>query len=185
MVTHKMRENAHKITFLVEQYPEHTTTQIISLLELPAIDINAAFWTAQELGFLSEPEDDNVKLLKRPRDWHFGDAQRDLQHEILYIFEQLAKKETDLEENFISQWTQGYPAHDVMISLKQLVNEKKLGQYTLEDQRIDEKAEPVFNEDGKPEMDEYVFFSLYENSEQMWGIKQFKKPPKLPGDKVE
>lgn len=168
MKTRKMTENAHKIAFLISAYPEHTLNEIIKLVELPAIDINTAIWTAQELGFISQPNKETARLdvLKLPKVWNFGPEEGALEDAILYSFQQLAKKETDLEENYLTEWTRGYSAHDVLIAMKQLINDKQLAEYTLNDTGKDGVVTP------------YTFYTLYENGEQMWGKKQFKKEPK-------
>jgi hypothetical protein len=160
--TKKMLENAHKVAFLAEQYPEHTLGQIIALLQIPSIDINAAVWTAVEAGLISEPDKSTgtFQRLKTPAVWAFGDTVRDLQNEIVYCFNKLARNETDLEENYLSQWTAGYTSHDVMICLNNLLNSNILSEYQIED--------------GE---NSYTFYTLYENREQLWGRKSFKKDP--------
>lgn len=159
-------ENAHKITFLVETYPEHTLPQIIELLQMPAIDINAATWYAQEEGWLSEvdPETNMVSLTFKEHRYDFGHSVDDLEAKLLFCFEKLAAKETDLEENYLSNWTLGYPSHDVLIALKDLETDKLLAQYQIED--------------GE---NKYVFFTLYSNRKKLWGQAQFKTNP-LTGD---
>lgn len=165
MITTKMLENANKVTFLFEAYPEHTVNEVIKLLEMPAIDINAGIWAAQELGFITAPDPvtNHVTLIKKPDLWDFGDAEGDLEEAIMFSFQQLAKKETDLEEQYLAQWTQGYPAHDVLIALKQLLADKQLATYELEDKEADGTSST------------YTFYTLYENGEQLWGKKQFKQ----------
>ncbi|MGI9028168.1 MAG: hypothetical protein ACR2FM_05020 [Candidatus Saccharimonadales bacterium] len=166
MITDKILNNANKVAFLVNQYPEHTLTQIIGLLTMPSVEINTAIWAATELDFITEvdPKTQKVQLgSKAPKTWQFGEDIDDLMAMIHYAFIQLAKKEQDLEENYVSNWTLGYPAQDVMIALNQLVNSKMLATYKLTDPK-DTKST-------------YTFYSLYEFGEQMWGSKQFKEEP--------
>ena len=169
MVTTTMRENANKLAFLAQQYPEHKLPQLLALFQMPAIDINATVWAAQELNFISEPDADTeeVKLLRPPKIWNFGPVEKELEDLIIYSFTQLAKKEVDLEENYMANWTAGYTGQDTLIAAKHLIEQHKLASYEIED--------------GE---NSYTFFTLYENSEQLWGSKQFKKPP-VSGDKAE
>jgi hypothetical protein len=162
MTTRKMLENANKVAFLIESYPNHTMTQIIELLQMPAIDINAAIWYAQEVGFINEPDGETqiATIKNKPETWDFGSDVADLEDTLLYCFKELAKTERDLEENYLANWTAGHSAMNVMIALKHLENNRELVQYEIED---GENA--------------YVFFTLYENSEQLWGRKQFKTDP--------
>lgn len=155
-------DNAAKVTFLVREYPDHTLGQIIELLGMPAININTAIWYAQEQGWISEPDEETgkVTLLNEPTTWEFGDSTNNLEAMLVYSFNQLVKKETDLEETYLSNWTAGYPSHDVLIALKDLENQGILVQYQLED--------------GE---NKYVFFTLAENRDKLWGQKQFKKNP--------
>lgn len=165
MITKKMSENAHKLVFLVEQYPEHTITQLMAMLQMPAVDINCAFWAAEELGFISEPvkETGEVKLLETPKEWKFGDVQEELQAMIIYSFNKLAHKEEDLEETYLQNWLNGYSTHDVFVALKTLLNKRILGEYQLTDPNDLEST--------------YTFYSLFPNTEQLWGRKQFKVAP--------
>lgn len=174
MISKKMQHNAHKFAFFVETYPEHTVAQIIAILEMPAIDINCAIWAATELGIISEPDKETnmTAILKKPEVWNFGKVEADLEDALLYSFQQLAKKETDLEENYLSQWTGGYTSHDVMIALKQLINDEQIASYELEDTLT------MKGKNGEPNI--YTFFTLYENRDKQWGAKQFKQSPIPP-----
>lgn len=162
MSSKKIRENAQKIAYIVQQYPKHTLDEVIALMELPSIDINCAIWEAVEAGYISKP-DDTTKMshiIEPPLVWGFGEVESELEDALLFSFKKLAEDETDLEENFLSQWTRGYAAHDVMIALRQLTNSKQLSEYVIED--------------GD---NSYTFYCLTENRDKLWGRKQFKKDP--------
>lgn len=168
MTSQRMFQNANKIAYLVQQYPEHKLTEIIGLLQMPAIEINTAIWRATEEGFISEPDKDNgtIELLKAPETWDFGTTVNDIKDMLLYSFAELSKKETDLEENYLSQWTAGYPTHDILIATRHLLETKELAQYMIEDKDST-----------------YTFFTLYENRDKLWGRQQFKIDPlDGPGD---
>lgn len=176
MITEKMTENAHKIAFIKQNYPEHKLNDIINLLQMPAIDINTALWSAQELGFISTPNAETgvLELLSPPETYDFGQTVRDLQSAIVLSFTELAKKETDLEETYFSQWVSGYSTQDVLVAMKDLLNRRVLFEYEIEDKPDKKGLEPST----------YTFYTLYENSEQLWGAKQFKKNP-ITGEKNE
>jgi hypothetical protein len=157
-----LQHMAQKVAYLVQAYPEHTMAKITTLIQAPAIVINCAIWAAQDLGYISEPDAKTgiPKLLKLPDEWDMGEGLTELKGMLVLAFTHLATRETDLEEHYMSQWTQGFTAHDVLIAMKQLEDEKVLAQYLLED--------------GK---ETYTFFTLYENRDKLWGRKQFKKDP--------
>jgi len=168
-ISKQLEQMAHKVAYLVKSYPEHKIGQITTLIQAPAIVINCSLWAAQDLGFISEPDPKTgmTKLLKDPTGLEMGEGLAELKMLLTLAFTHLAKRETDLEEHYISQWTQGFTAHDVLIALKQLQEEKVLAEYLIED--------------GK---ETYTFFTLYENREKLWGRAQFKKDP-LATDKDE
>lgn len=162
MITTKMLKNANKVAYLVEQYPEHKISQTIALLAMPSIEINTAIWAATELNFITAPDKatEKVALATPPETWQFGHEVEDLRETLLYSFEQIAKKEIDLEEYQLSEWTSGYPSHDIIIAMKLLLNGNQLHEYVLED--------------GE---NNYTFYTLYENRDKLWGRKAFKKDP--------
>ena len=158
----KIAENANKIAFLVGQYPEKTMPEIINLFQLPAIDTNTAIWYAVEKRFITDmdPNTKFCKLLERPEKWEFGQNVEDLEAALLYSFQKLGREEKDLEENYMGNWTMGYIAHDVLVAMKDLLERKVLHEYEIED---GENA--------------YIFYTLYENRDKVWGQKQFKDNP--------
>lgn len=165
-----MLNNAHKIAFLIKRYPEKTLAEHLKVFLVPAIEINTAIWKAVELGLITEPDKETGKctFLKDPDEWQFGSRVDDLIAMLKYSFAELAKTERDLDEVYISNWTVGHEAHDVMIAIGYLLDTRVLAQYDLTDP-----------EDLKST---YTFTTLYENSEQMWGRKYFEKLP--TGDEV-
>lgn len=171
MITKKMRENAHKMTFLIMQYPEHSVTQIINLLQMPAIEINTAIWVAEELGYIDKPNEETsiASVLSPPEPFDFGRVEQELETMLVYSFEQLAKKKQDLEENYLSSWTAGYQSQDVMIALARLINNQQIASYTIEDAAIDDAEDATGSE--------YTFYTLYKNRDKLWGRKQFKIDP--------
>lgn len=162
MTTQKMLQNANKVVYLASQFPDHTLTQLIGLLQMPSIDINTAIWKAIELGWLSKPDSEtgHIKVLQKPERWYFGEDIDDLQTTLLYAFEELATQETDMEEYSINAWLNGYPTHDFLVAMRVLIEDKQLHEYVIED--------------GK---NKYTFYTLYRNKDKLWGRKQFKSDP--------
>lgn len=179
MVTEKMKENAHKVTYLVKCYPKHTADKIIGLLQMPAININTALWSAQDLGLLAKPDDETgmIELLKEPEHWEFGEFERELEYMMMLAFKHMAENEIDLEENQVDEWTYGYPAHDVMIAMKRLIEREKLATYDIDDPQLDKKGRQVKDDKGEPVINVYTFYTLKENLGKEWGRKAFKKDP--------
>lgn len=170
MITKKMLENANKVTFLMLQYPEHSLVQIISLLQMPAIEINTAIWTAEEMGFIGKPDDETgiTPVLSPPEPFAFGDNVKELEDMLVYALGKIAEKEQDIEENYLSNWTSGYSSHDVMIALKDLINDRVVASYIIEDSENDIEEEKA---------NEYTFYTLFKNKDHLWGRKQFKIDP--------
>lgn len=184
--TEQILNNAHKITYMVQEYPDKTQTQIIELFQMSPIDINTAIWYAIDCGFLSKPENylnengeqvyetgpqgkkstvpaKKLTLLATPDEWQFGKVVDDFKAAIVYAFNKLAETESDLEEQYLGHWTMGYSTHDYLVTIKQLLSDHVLGTYELTDP-----------EDLKST---YTYYSLFENVEQMWGKKNFKVQP--------
>jgi hypothetical protein len=161
-ITKHMLENANKFTFLIEAYPEKTVPEVISLFQMPPVDTNAAIWAAVELGMVKEMDIETYRseVLKKPESWQFGETVTELEDALTYCFEKLNADEKDMEENYLSNWTQGYPAHDVLIATKHLLADNVLHEYEIED---GENA--------------YIFYSLKANAGKNWGAKQFKENP--------
>lgn len=182
-ISAKVRANAHKVAFYMQQYPDKKMNDVMNLLQTQAVYINSAIWAAWQLGYIEEPNRDtgDMKFLAEPDEgWNFGKDVADLMQALLFSFGILALREEDLEENFISGWTTGLNGMDVIVSMKYLLVTKKLGEYELQDQQLDENGVKVFAEDEvTPVMDTYIFYTLFENLEKQWGRKQFKvEPPK-------
>lgn len=179
MITTKMRENAHKIGFIVENYPDHKLNDVIKLFQMPAIDINTALWAAQDLILIGtpDPKTGTIEFLGAPEDgYNFGPTVTDLQEAIVYSFKELATKESDLEENYFSSWVEGYTTQDVLVSMKDLLNRRVIAEYEIKDTAAKRKK--------GVEISVYTFYTLFENLEKLWGAKQFKKNPLTGADQA-
>jgi hypothetical protein len=168
LIDDKIERNAQKLAYLTKVYPDHTLDQTISLFtQMAAVDVNAAIWAAQDLGYLKEPDPETkrAELLHPPKHWDLGETVEHLQDTILYCFRKMAQNETDMEEHALGTWTAGYPAFDVLIATRRLLDDRKLVEYTIDD----------WDKDGAKNT--YKFFCLSENEGKMWGRKQFKEDP--------
>lgn len=161
----RIRENANKITFLVEQYPEKSLLEILKMCQMPSIDMNNALWAAQALKYMWEPDKETGKLKLRttPDKWEFGETETNLEEAIIYALKQTAKSETDLEEHYLNQYIGGYFTHDQFIAIRHLVSTGKITEYEIVD--------------GDDSENVYLFYSLPKNAHHKWGRKQFKKDP--------
>lgn len=158
----KTTQNAHKVAYLVSQYPEKTMNEIINMFQLAPVDMNAAIWAAIDLKLISQPDEKThiATLAKKPKTWEFGPDVEHLIDTVYYCFEKANAEEKDLEENYMNNWLMGYAPQDHFIAIRRLLENKQLAQYELED---GENA--------------YDFFTLYENRDKLWGRKQFKQDP--------
>lgn len=163
MVSSKIKKNAEKLVFLASQYPDHTFNQLLAMFQLPAIDVNTAIWYAVESGWLEDPKatgmDKTVKVLKRVP---VNDKDvTELEDMIVYGFSKLEDIESDMEENYLTNWLMGYPTHDIFIAMKRLEGRKIIATYDIKD------GDSV-----------YTFFTLYWNLDKRWGEKQYRETPK-------
>lgn len=172
----KELQNVHKMVYLANEYPDKPIQGIAALFELSPLDINNAAWRAEDLNYLIVDKDTGkFTVADIPRKWDFGPELETLKKEILYYMEHIARTENDLEEVYMSNVTAGYPAHDITIAMKQLLNDRRLATYEL---TTDEPVDPKRPEKGTTE-ETYTFYSLWENVENRWGEKQFKKQQQL------
>lgn len=183
----KIVENAQKIAFIVQNYPDHKLPDVMKLLQMSAIDINSALWYAQEAGYIGEPDTETgeIELKAPPETYEFGQAVTDLQEALVFCFGILARRERDLEETYLTEWLKGYTTQDVLVAVKDLLNKKVLAEYEIQDPQLDKKGKPTLDENNDPVINLYTFFTLFENGEQLWGAKEFKKNPLYEGDPGE
>lgn len=159
------QQDAYKIAYLITKYPNHKLEDILSLLEMPQININAAIWKAVELSLIDEPEQGKIpvsyfELEDKLR--IFDEYVTELVGIIHYAFKQLARKETDFEEFQLMTWCKGYANHNILIALNLLLDKGIIAKYSLLTKMLDNKSE------------EFMFYTLAENKDKEWGRKQFK-----------
>lgn len=157
-------ELMHKFVYLANQYEKKNLSDLTLLFQVPSLDMNAAIWLAQDLGYVSI-EGKQVTVENIPSQWNFGDNSKTLMGTILYVIQRLNREEGDLEETKIATWCQGFPAHDYVLALNYLVNEKIVAEYRLKDLK-DKKSI-------------YTYYTLPCNLSEEWGKKQFKNQKKV------
>lgn len=174
-LTGKDLNDVHKLTFLANEFPNKNLGELIGIFELSPLDLNSAIWRAQDHGFLHINEGTSKVVVDTvPKKWEFGSAVEYLLEAIPYTFKKLAEQQSDMEENYFSNWTGGYTAQDVMVAMRKLIADKVMADYFVTD---------VSDSKGKKEINKYTFYTLAENRYHMWGRKQFKKDPLGKGKK--
>lgn len=161
-------ESAHKIVYLASKNQNKNLAEVIGLLEMPAIDINVGIFYAEDQGWLKINKEEGTFEVETPVAWQFGSITDGLQERIEYLFEVLARKEKDFEENMLKNWAQGYPDHDIEIALHRLVELEVLTTYTIKDEG---------NTEGGAV--EYTFYTLWANRDKEWGRKEFARQDKV------
>lgn len=169
----KILHDVHKVVFYCSEYPEKKIQEVAAGFQgLSPIDFNGACWRAQEEGLLSiDTKTGEIKVLKAPEKWEFGEAVNHLISITPYVLTQLAKLEADPEENFYANYTGGYIGYDVVIAVRYMMKNGMMASYTIKD--------TTTMEDGSEVTDEYLFYTLPENVDKRWGEQQFKDQEKL------
>lgn len=181
-LTGKALQDVHKAVFVINEYPKKTVNDIAQLLQMSPMDINIAVWRAEDMGLLYvDKETHYAKVEMVPEKWEFGESIDYLKSQIIYYLQHLARNEADIEETYLSNLAMGYPAHDLIIAIKQLLADRVIAEYTITDTTEIKPSKKGLKRGKKPEFreDTYTFYSLWENSEQRWGEKQFKDTTKL------
>lgn len=163
--------DAQKFAYLANEYPNKKVNELIELFEISPFDANCAIWRAQDMGLLHvNKRTKKVVIDEVPEAWDLGPEVNYLLESIPYIFEKLAEKESDMEENYFSNWAQNYAAQDILIAMKVLINRNEMAMYDIKD---------VSDSKGKKEVNTYTFYTLAKNAKKRWGKKQFKNKKKL------
>lgn len=169
----KILNDVHKVVFYAGEYPEKNIREIAAgFNNMSPIDFNAACWRAQDEGLLSiDKQSGEVKVLRTPDEWQFGDSVKHLVELTPYILTKLAEVEADPEENFYANYVSGYISYDVVIAIRHLMKNGIIASYEVKDvSKL---------EDGSEITDTYLFYCLPENVEKRWGEQQFKDQEKL------
>jgi len=172
-------ENMHKLVVLIREYEGKDITELSQLFQTSPIEFNAAAWGAVDSGFIKIHDDNKVELLKQPEKFELGELVEHLMEIIPYTVGKINENEADIEDNYFSSWTAGFPAHDVMIAVKKLIADGKLASYEIVDVEVTKlnREERRKRKDGKTELTSestYTFYTMPKNVNERWGEKQFK-----------
>jgi len=168
--------DVHKVVFLANEYPGKTAKELAKLFDLSALDINAAMWRAEDLGYLVvDRETGKYTVDTVPEKYEFGDDVQFLRDQITYTFEHLATTEVDIEENYLANMTMGYSASDVSIVVKGLLADGVLTTYEVGNTVDVNPKKPAKGQ----RTDTYLFYTLKGNEQHQWGRKQFKDASRL------
>jgi hypothetical protein len=176
--------NVHKVVYLMNEYPGKTINDFATTFLVPEMgvfDINTSIWRAEDLGYLviSDPEFDgsgHYSVDRVPEKWQFGPEVEGLLRSIPFLIEKLNKEEGDIMERQLQTWfAPNYARHDYGIALRLLLNDHTIASYELTNVN---KIEPSKKAKGKGEKpkeirDSYTFYTMWQNGEQRWGVKQF------------
>lgn len=188
----RMIENAQKIAYMASVYPEKKMTEqdirtgedhgLAGLFQTSPIEFNAAAWAAQDLGYLDVGKDNTITIKDLPEEWNFGELVEHLMTELPYCVGKINANEADIEDEYLgSMWTAGFPAQDVAIAIKRLIETKQLASYEVKNETHikPNREERRKGAEEKTIVDVYTFYTLPENADKRWGEKQFEDPEKL------
>lgn len=181
-INQRVLQDAHKIAFLAKEYPDKTIKEIAGMFQGSPLDFNVAAWQAQDLNFLTvDLETGNITPKQLPEKWDFGPDTQNLIDVLPYVFVKLAEQESDMEENYLSNWAAAYPAQALMIAIKYLIGKKVLATYEITNSTTIEPSKKGLKRGKQPKVvkDTYTFYSLAINAKHQWGRKQFKDQDKL------
>lgn len=183
-------ETIHKIVWLMNEYPGKTINEFCDTFLVPEMgifNINNAIWRAVELGYIviDDPDFDGTgsyKVDRVPEKYQFGEDIESLMVSVPYLVAKLNVEEGDIMEAQLQKWfAPNYARYDTTIALKRLLNDKVIFSYDLTNVNIIEpsKKGKKHGKDPKEIRDTYTFYTLYENGEQRWGVKQFPDQSKV------
>lgn len=160
-------ENMHKFVYLANEYKGSKTAQLFKMFEMPLLDFQAAAYLAEDLGFVKiikkNAADYRFEVVSVPEEFYFGRDVRNLIVTLQFVFQRLARDETDLAEWELNSWMEGYPTHDQFIAVKWLLNNGILGTYDI-----------VISNPKKLKLPDTVqtVYCLAGNEKKRWGEKQ-------------
>jgi len=175
-MSNQMRENAYKLAFIVNAYPDKDMNALQQLfVDMPGLDFNCAAWLAEEMDIVKlnqvkkTIEMDNLPEFTEDR---LGEDIVHLQDSIIYTLNKFALEEADLQEEMLSTLCMGYKAHDIMIAMKDLLNNGAVRTYRIIDSVVVKKA--TKKRPAEIAKSAYVFYALAENYDKEWGKSLFK-----------
>lgn len=160
------QELANQLSVLAELHPEMTVSELAAALAIsPIFVVNALAVGVREKMFEHDQPEDMIKITS-PMEFGksidiFGPEIDRIAEEILVTIENLNVKEEDIEEGKLISWCRGIRPSAVEIALFALERTGYIAKYDLKDPK-DEKSV-------------YTFYTLPDNADNFWGLKQFKE----------
>lgn len=174
--------NVHQLLYLSNEYPDKSMKDLGELFLLTMMDMNVAFWQAEELGYLlvnEKTSDCKVKVV--PEKWELGPDVQAIEDAIMYTVNLLATREVDFVEDQLMMWLNGSPIQHHLTAVKHLLNEGKLATYkvtNITEIKPSKKGLKRGKQIKKVE-DVYTFYTLPEHKDKEWGRRQFQDASRL------
>lgn len=178
----KALHDVHQLVYLANEYPDKKMMDLGQLFQLTMLDMNVAFWRAEELGYLLINEKTGeCKVKTVPKEWDFGPAMNGLEESIMFAIKTLATREQDYPEEQLMQWLMGEPAQHTLVAMKHLLNTKRLTSYKVINKTELKPSKKGLKRGKKTKIveDTYLFYTLPGNESKRWGEKQFTDVSRL------
>lgn len=178
----RLTQDARKLAYLSTKYPK-PIKEMAQIFNGSILDFNTMVWYAEDTGLISlDQKTGEIKTNEVLYQWDFGEEVRHLTEIIPYALKKFAESESDLEDNYFSNWTQGYYSQDILTAVQVLIDKKIVATYKLTTEIDAEKLSKKAKGRGKkPKQTEqtYTFYTLTENLDKQWGRKMFPDQSKL------
>lgn len=153
--------DAKKVAYLVETYPEKDLDDIVAILSMPNIAKDCALWEAELQGWIAlDKEKRGIKYLGERKSIvpNEDDSTLNIKSRVLYLLRHENGRQYDIDEFTLLSWLTGYLPHDILIAINTMVDDKVIAHYNIVDKE-----------------NTYDFYTLPENVSNAWGKKNFKK----------
>lgn len=170
------RINAQKIAYMATKYRE--VSELASNIHMAPLEFYSAYGLAKEEGFIKVDKDNlNITETNVGATWVWDDSIERIKSAIVYSIEDSNSGQVDVhDDELVTEWCAGLPAQDVYIAISELVKDKVLYKYTIENTTKitnDEMANALKMDKGEEFTDEYDFYTLAKNQGKNWGLKRF------------
>lgn len=158
-------ELARQIVFLAYYYPKKKLSEIGALFtNEPIINLNNAMFYLEDLKMatIDRKKDEITPTINDDRmaTLPLGDKVEELGNAIVMTLGYYARTKSDIEEHYFMNLLAGYPNEVVLCTIKKLLALGTISRYKLKSAK-----------EGT-----YLFYTLPEHLEGLWGKKQFKTP---------
>jgi hypothetical protein len=155
------------VPYLLKLAKTTKLSELVGLIDAPALDMNLAMWDAIDLGQIEIDEEKNrVKLLVDAEPWH----NPDISNKLLRTIQHYVKNETNITRGRMNALMKdpvsglGYPMHEYLMSL----------QYLVDNGIVLERVVDV-PKSGKRPYHKFVFLCLEGHDNEEWNAKAVNK----------